>query len=133
MGLAAHLTLVDEVGPGGDSLSSGQRQLVAIARATLSRARVVFMDEPTASCDAHTDEKLQELFCAGFAGRTVVCIAHRLNTILGYDRVLVMEAGSAVELDAPDALIARPASRFAQMVASMREAGASTQPDDEAL
>eukprot|EP00931_Biecheleriopsis_adriatica_P019689 TRINITY_DN13357_c0_g1_i1.p1 TRINITY_DN13357_c0_g1~~TRINITY_DN13357_c0_g1_i1.p1 ORF type:complete len:1312 (+),score=245.90 TRINITY_DN13357_c0_g1_i1:109-4044(+) len=110
-----------DVGAGGGYLSAGERQLVAIARATLSRTRVVLMDEPTAACDAKTDENLQAVVASAFAGRTLLCIAHRLNTIMGYDRVLVMEAGSAVELDSPDALVADPSSRFAQMVAKMAD------------
>merc|ERR1712048_881014 len=96
VGLPPGWNLDDEVGASGDALSSGQRQFVAIARATLSKAKVVVLDEPTVSCDGQTDGRLQELFRQGFTGRTVTCIAHRLNTILGYDRVLVMEAGQGL-------------------------------------
>lgn len=120
-GVGLNLELEDDVGAGGESLSSGERQLIAIARATLSSARIVVMDEPTASCDAQKDAQLQELIRVAFSQRTVLCIAHRLNTIISYDRILVMEAGSAVELDTPKALMADPSTRFAQMVAGMQD------------
>lgn len=122
------LKLEDDVGAGGEQLSSGERQLIAIARATLSSARIVLMDEPTANCDAQTDAHLQELVRAAFSQRTVLCIAHRLNTIMSYDRILVMEAGKAIELDTPDALMADPSTKFAQMVAGMQ---ASTGEDQK--
>mmetsp|Transcript_91345 Transcript_91345/g.254372 ORF Transcript_91345/g.254372 Transcript_91345/m.254372 type:complete len:546 (-) Transcript_91345:236-1873(-) len=123
VGLQVDLTA--EVGEGGEQFSAGQRQLIAIARATLSNARIVVMDEPTASCDAQTDARIQEAVQMAFAGRTVLCIAHRLNTILGYDRVLVMEAGAAAELGSPGHLLKIRDSHFAQMVAKSRsvEAG----------
>jgi ABC-type multidrug transport system fused ATPase/permease subunit len=121
------LKLEDDVGGAGENLSSGERQLVAIARATLSSARIVLMDEPTAACDAQTDAHLQEVVRIAFSQRTVLCIAHRLNTIMTYDRVLVMEAGKAVELDTPDALMADPRTRFAQMVAGMQTDRASSE------
>eukprot|EP00746_Dinoflagellata_sp_MGD_P150996 gnl/MRDRNA2_/MRDRNA2_82722_c1_seq1.p1 gnl/MRDRNA2_/MRDRNA2_82722_c1~~gnl/MRDRNA2_/MRDRNA2_82722_c1_seq1.p1 ORF type:complete len:983 (+),score=168.28 gnl/MRDRNA2_/MRDRNA2_82722_c1_seq1:1-2949(+) len=114
-------SLDTEVGPGGSQLSSGQRQLVAFARATLSKAKIVLMDEPTASCDAQTDAELQQVVSTVFAGKTVVCIAHRLNTILGYDKILVMDAGKAAELGTPSELLADRSSTLAQMVARMGE------------
>lgn len=126
--VGVNLKLEDDVGAGGEHMSSGERQLVAIARATLSTARIVIMDEPTASCDAQTDSQLQELVRRAFEGRTILCIAHRLNTIMSYDRVLVMEAGTAVELDTPDALLSDPSSRFAQMVAGMQTSTCEDQP-----
>lgn len=117
VGLA--FSLETEVGPGGSQLSSGQRQLVALARATLSTAKIVLMDEPTASCDAQTDAELQQVVSKVFAGKTLLCIAHRLNTILGYDKILVMDAGKAAEMAAPSELLADSNSVLAQMVARM--------------
>jgi len=118
VGLA--LALDADVGPGGSQLSTGQRQLVAVARATLSRTKLVVMDEPTASCDSQTDALLQETVRKAFAGRTVLCIAHRLDTIIGYDRVMVMEAGRALEIGTPSQLAADRTSRFAQLLAAAR-------------
>ncbi|CAE8587300.1 unnamed protein product [Polarella glacialis] len=120
--------LTAEVGKGGGQLSAGQRQLVAIARATLSRGRIVVMDEPTANCDAQTDATLQQLVGGAFAGRTVLCIAHRLNTIMAYDRILVMEAGSAVELGTPSELLATPTTRFARMVGAQSQLTGTESP-----
>jgi ABC-type multidrug transport system fused ATPase/permease subunit len=118
-----HMDLDNNVGKGGGQLSSGQRQLIAMARATLSRARIVVMDEPTANCDCQTDAKLQELLSCSFTGRTVLCIAHRLNTIMGYDKILDMDKGTALEHGAPKDLLADPSTRFSQMAAGMQALG----------
>eukprot|EP00405_Crypthecodinium_cohnii_P052298 CAMPEP_0206590928 /NCGR_PEP_ID=MMETSP0325_2-20121206/39930_1 /ASSEMBLY_ACC=CAM_ASM_000347 /TAXON_ID=2866 /ORGANISM="Crypthecodinium cohnii, Strain Seligo" /LENGTH=1350 /DNA_ID=CAMNT_0054100011 /DNA_START=57 /DNA_END=4109 /DNA_ORIENTATION=+ len=112
------MDLTTPVGKGGARLSAGQRQLAATARATLSATKVVIMDEPTANCDARTDNVLQDVAKKAFAKRTVITIAHRLNTILCYDNVLVMEAGQGVEHGPPSALAADPKTRFAEMLAA---------------
>mmetsp|Transcript_48791 Transcript_48791/g.113090 ORF Transcript_48791/g.113090 Transcript_48791/m.113090 type:complete len:289 (-) Transcript_48791:96-962(-) len=120
-----NLPLDTEVGKGGGQLSAGQRQLVAMARATLSHARIVLLDEPTANCDPRTDTLLQEVTGRAFSGRTVLCIAHRLNTILSYDAVLVMEAGRGIEHGPTSRLAADSSSRFAQMVSASSRSGVS--------
>lgn len=117
--VSLEMKLDTEVGQGGGQLSAGERQLIAIARATMSTARIIIMDEPTANCDTQTDDRLQQVTRNAFKSRTVLCIAHRLNTVMEYDRVLVMEAGSVAEVDTPANLLAMPTGHFAQMVSKM--------------
>ncbi|KNC52888.1 uncharacterized protein AMSG_12229 [Thecamonas trahens ATCC 50062] len=96
--------------------SVGQLQLVCLARALLKQARVLVMDEATASCDADTDAQIQATIRSSLADATVLCIAHRLNTVVDYDKVIVMAAGELAEFDSPAALLATPGSIFASMV-----------------
>lgn len=105
-----------ELGEGGRSLSLGQRQLLCLARALLTDAKILCIDEATASVDQKTDQLLQETICRRFANKTVLTIAHRLNTILNSDRVLVLHGGRVAELDSPAALRSRPHSLFQQLL-----------------
>lgn len=97
--------LQHEVTEGGDNLSVGQRQLVCLARALLRKSKVLVLDEATAAVDLETDELIQQTIRREFADRTVITIAHRLNTIMDYDRVLVLDSGAIVELDSPSNLL----------------------------
>ncbi|KAJ1921450.1 hypothetical protein LPJ71_001313 [Coemansia sp. S17] len=91
-----------EIKESGQNLSLGQRQLVAMARALVRRSRLIIMDEATASVDFDTDDRIQRTIRgAEFADSTLFCIAHRLRTIIDYDRVLVMDRGRIVEFDTP--------------------------------
>lgn len=92
------------VGERGKNLSVGQRQLLCLARALLTDANVLCIDEATASVDHNTDMLLQKTIRERFKHKTVLTIAHRLNTIMDSDRVLVMHAGKVVEFDSPSAL-----------------------------
>ncbi|KAJ2779675.1 Transporter of the ATP-binding cassette (ABC), partial [Coemansia javaensis] len=99
-------SLDDMVAAGGQNLSLGQRQLVALARALVRRSRLVIMDEATASVDLATDAALQRAIRGPeFADSTLICIAHRLRTVIDYDRILVLDAGAVVEFDSPAALL----------------------------
>uniref|UniRef100_A0A8C0WR33 ATP-binding cassette sub-family C member 10 n=1 Tax=Castor canadensis TaxID=51338 RepID=A0A8C0WR33_CASCN len=110
-----------ELGEGGRSLSLGQRQLLCLARALLTDAKILCIDEATASVDQKTDQLLQQTICKRFANKTVLTIAHRLNTILNSDRILVLQAGRVVELDSPVALCSQPHSLFQQLLQSSRQ------------
>jgi ABC-type multidrug transport system fused ATPase/permease subunit len=100
----------------GGNLSQGQCQLVCIARALLVDRRVLLCDEATSSVDAATDAATQRIFRSQFDDRTVVTIAHRLQTIAHCDFVAVLEQGVCVEQGSPLELLERsPASRFAGM------------------
>ncbi|PYI11617.1 ATP-binding cassette transporter protein YOR1-like protein [Aspergillus sclerotiicarbonarius CBS 121057] len=85
----------------GLNFSLGQRQLMALARALLRGSQIVVCDEATSSVDLETDRRIQETIRTSFKGRTLLCIAHRLQTIIRYDRVCVMDQGTIVELDTP--------------------------------
>jgi ATP-binding cassette, subfamily C (CFTR/MRP), member 1 len=88
----------------GTNFSLGQRQLMAFARALVRNSQIIVCDEATSSVDFETDRRIQRTIVRGFRGKTLLCIAHRLRTVIGYDRICVMDAGRIVELDAPLAL-----------------------------
>ncbi|KNE67331.1 hypothetical protein AMAG_11802 [Allomyces macrogynus ATCC 38327] len=119
------LQLESPVIENGKNWSLGQRQLFCIARAILSRAKILVLDEASASIDMQTDALIQASIKKNFADLTVLTIAHRLNTIIESDRVLVMEAGQLVEFDEPLALLDRPNGHFASLVANTGEATAA--------
>ncbi|XP_068012904.1 ATP-binding cassette sub-family C member 10 isoform X1 [Melanerpes formicivorus] len=110
--------LDSEVGERGRSLSVGQRQLLCLARALLTQAKVLCIDEATANVDQKTDQLLQKTIRQCFADKTVLTIAHRLNTILDSDRVLVMQAGKVAELDSPTHLSQKDGSLFQRLLHS---------------
>lgn len=85
----------------GLNFSLGQRQLLALARALVRGSQIIVCDEATSSVDFETDQKIQKTIVRGFKGKTLLCIAHRLKTIIGYDRILVMDQGNVAELDRP--------------------------------
>ncbi|XP_007530511.1 ATP-binding cassette sub-family C member 10 [Erinaceus europaeus] len=114
-----------ELGEGGRSLSLGQRQLLCLARALLTDAKILCIDEATASVDQKTDQLLQQTICKRFANKTVLTIAHRLNTILNSDRVLVLQEGRVMELDSPAALRSQPHSLFQQLLQSSQQVAPS--------
>lgn len=90
----------------GSNLSQGQRQLVSLARALLAPSNILVLDEATAAVDVETDALLQTTLRSPlFAKRTIITIAHRINTILDSDRIVVLEAGQVKEFDSPKNLI----------------------------
>jgi ATP-binding cassette subfamily B protein len=86
-----------EVGEGGVKLSTGQKQLVAFARAVLADPQIFIMDEATSSVDTETEQHIQRGLAAVLTGRISFIIAHRLSTIRKADRILVIEGGRIVE------------------------------------
>lgn len=109
-----------QLGRGGITLSAGQRQLVSFARVFLANPRVLILDEATASLDIPSERAVQAALRTVLAGRTALVIAHRLSTVLGADRVLVIHEGSVVEDGSPQQLIAA-GGRFAAMYVSWDE------------
>uniref|UniRef100_A0A8D2LRU5 Multidrug resistance-associated protein 1 n=1 Tax=Varanus komodoensis TaxID=61221 RepID=A0A8D2LRU5_VARKO len=94
-----------ECAEGGENLSVGQRQLVCLARALLRKSKILVLDEATAAVDLETDNLIQSTIRTQFEGCTVLTIAHRLNTVMDYARVIVLDRGGIVECGSPAALI----------------------------
>ena len=90
---------------GGTNFSVGQRQLLCLARALLRRNQLILLDEATASMDEETDTLVQETLFRELNGKTLLTIAHRLDTILNYDRILVLDQGKVKEFDTPKNLL----------------------------
>ena len=85
----------------GENFSLGQRQLLCLARALIRNPKVLLLDEATASIDMKTDNLIQEMLEKEFKDTTVITIAHRLNTIIGYDKILALKEGEIQEFDTP--------------------------------
>ncbi len=111
------------IGENGARLSGGERQRVSIARALLKGAPVVLLDEATASLDVEGETRVQEALSRLLEGRTVLVIAHRMRTVEGADRVVVLDAGRVVEQGSPAELMAKPDGVFRRM-AELQGAGA---------
>lgn len=109
------LHLDSTVDQDGLNFSLGQRQLMALARALVRDSRIIVCDEATSSVDFETDERVQETMATGFRGKTVLCIAHRLRTIINYDRICVMDQGCIAEMDTPARLYERRGGIFRGM------------------
>jgi len=99
----------------GGNLSIGQRSLVSLARALVKDAKVIILDEATASVDYETDRNIQDTIAYEFEDRTILCIAHRLRTIISYDRICVLDAGQIAEFDTPINLYNHPDGIFRGM------------------
>lgn len=107
-----------KVSEGGENLSVGQRQLVCLARALLRKTKVLILDEATAAVDVETDELIQNTIRVEFKDCTILTIAHRLNTIMDSDRIIVLDQGKIVEFDRPDVLLSNKDSIFYGMAKS---------------
>lgn len=120
--------LSEEVRECGANFSVGEKQLFCLAHALLKRNKIIVMDEATANVDHKTDQLIQETICTKFKDCTVITIAHRLNTVIDYDRVLVLENGRVVEFDKPAKLLENRAGEFSGLYHSHDIAGSE---DDE--
>merc|ERR1719411_895003 len=107
--------LQHEIAEGGENLSVGQRQLVCLARALLRKTKILILDEATAAVDLETDDLIQATIRKEFKECTVLTIAHRLNTIMDYDKIMVLDKGSISEFDSPDTLLEDSNSIFHSM------------------
>uniref|UniRef100_A0A3P9CNS0 ABC transporter domain-containing protein n=1 Tax=Maylandia zebra TaxID=106582 RepID=A0A3P9CNS0_9CICH len=109
----------------GSNFSMGQRQLLCLARAVLRKNRILIIDEATANVDPRTDELIQKTIREKFRDCTVLTIAHRLNTIIDSDRILVLDSGTIQELDGPFTLLQNKEGALYKMVQEMGQAEAA--------
>ncbi|KAF5371802.1 hypothetical protein D9758_003453 [Tetrapyrgos nigripes] len=100
------------VSEGGENFSTGEKQLLCMARVILKRSKVLVMDEATASVDYATDELIGKTIRQEFADNTILTIAHRLRTVIDYDRIMLLDQGRIVEFDRPQVLLSQPNSKF---------------------
>ncbi|KAI8881658.1 P-loop containing nucleoside triphosphate hydrolase protein, partial [Backusella circina FSU 941] len=110
-----NITLESFVVENGANWSQGQRQLISLARALVKRSNLIILDEATSNVDHCTDRKIQETIRTEFKHAAILCVAHRLLTIVDYDRILVLDQGKVVEFDTPYHLITQDGSAFQNM------------------
>ncbi|RDL41711.1 Cyclic peptide transporter [Venustampulla echinocandica] len=110
-----------------DILSHGQRQLFCLARATCKTSSILIMDEATSSVDSETDELMQQVIRSKFEDQTIIAIAHKLHTILDFDKVAILDKGRVVEFDAPQALLVREGSAFKRLFESSARSDRSSE------
>ncbi|KAI3680994.1 hypothetical protein L6452_35774 [Arctium lappa] len=118
------LGLDAEVSEAGENFSVGQRQLLSLSRALLRRSKILVLDEATAAVDVRTDALIQKTIREEFKSCTMIIIAHRLNTIIDCDRILLLDAGQVVEYDVPVKLLQDEHTAFSKMVQSTGAANA---------
>lgn len=106
---------------GGGNLSHGERQLVCLARSLLRNTKIILLDEAISSIDYNTDYILQQSLREHFNNLNILTIAHRLRTIIDYDKILVLDAGKVVEYDNPYVLITNTDSLFYRMCENSSE------------
>lgn len=102
-------------------MSSGEKSLVCICRAILRRNKIVILDEATANIDIVTEQTIQKLIKESFKDCTMITVAHRLQTIIESDKVLVLDKGRVAEFDKPNELLKNPESHFTKLVKAMED------------
>ena len=104
-------------------MSSGEKQLICICRAILRENKIILLDEATANIDLVTEQRVQSLIKKKFEACTVITIAHRLQTIIESDRVIVLGEGRLIEFESPSVLMQNPDSHFTKLVKELEKKG----------
>ena len=104
------------VAENGQNISAGMRQMLVLGRALLRQCKILLLDEATSSVDFETDGEIQKTLRSAFSDCTVLTIAHRINTIMDSDKILVMSDGVAAEFDSPENLLKDENSLFSEIV-----------------
>lgn len=110
-----------QISEGGSNLSSGEKQLICLCRAALKRNQIVILDEATSNIDVVTEKQVQQLIHTEFKDCTMITIAHRLNTIMSSDKILVMDHGEVAEFDKPEVLKQNKKSEFRRLLKSIEK------------
>lgn len=113
------------VAESGTNFSQGQRQLLCLARALLRKSNILILDEPTANVDSNTDSLLQKTIKEKFSHATIISVAHRINTVIDYDRILVLGKGNLLEYGAPKDLLSNEDGYLFEMVKGTGDAMAA--------
>ncbi|CAE7212544.1 unnamed protein product [Rhizoctonia solani] len=111
-----YIGLDSGVSASGGNFSLGQRQILALARAIVRRSKVLILDEATAAIDYNTDTAIQKSIRTELNDRTLIIVAHRLQTICDADKIMVLEAGKIIEFDSPAALLRKESGAFKSLV-----------------
>ena len=106
-------------GGGGAMFSVGEKQLICVARAILGKKKILVLDEATANVDMETDGLIQETIKRKFSECTVITVAHRLDTVINSDKILVLKGGEVMEFDHPHLLLQKKNGQFAKMIEAM--------------
>lgn len=116
IGNKGHINLDSGVAAGGGNFSVGQRQMISLARAAVRRTKVIIMDEATAAIDYDTDAAIQKSIRTQLNGVTLIIIAHRLQSVCGADKIIVLDAGRVVEVGSPANLLRQDNGTFKSLV-----------------
>ncbi|GJE99692.1 multidrug resistance-associated ABC transporter [Phanerochaete sordida] len=112
------VTLDTKIIGSGSNFSVGQRQIIALARAIVRGSRLLILDEATSAIDHRTDAVIQKSLRDEMKGVSVITVAHRLQTVMDYDKIMVLDAGRLVEFDTPRALLEKEGGMFRALVES---------------
>lgn len=116
---------------GGENLSSGEKQLLCICRAALRKRKIIVLDEATANIDLITEQKIQKFMAEEFKEQTMLVIAHRLQTIIESDKVMVLGDGKVMEFDTPDQLLENEKSHFTKLVKQLTKKAAEREKSEK--
>ena len=116
---------IDSMVSQSSNFSVGERQLLCLARAILRQSSILVLDEATANIDSHTEELIKDALQKRFSDATVLVIAHRLDTVIDFDKILVLGDGRVLEYGSPKDLLSNEDGAFASMIAHMGDEAAT--------